>query len=133
MKSLYQRYSSHNLHYSTKSTSLNQARAALNQSIDYVLICCYHPPPQWKVLRRVASVNQTRPFFPPPQRKMEKVVWLHETIKSQSVAQLAMWCSSNRIGRDSGSTSGYPVAQLDVRLCNWPGYTSVQNIYVSIK
>ena len=38
MKSLYQRYSSRNLHYSTKSTSLNQARAALNQSIDHVLL-----------------------------------------------------------------------------------------------
>ena len=39
MKSLYQCYSSHNLpHYSTKSTSLNQARAALNQSIDHVFV-----------------------------------------------------------------------------------------------
>ena len=41
-----------------------------------------------------------------------------------SVAQPAMRRSyvfarfSNRIGRDSGSTSGRPVVQLGVRLCN---------------
>ena len=32
-----------------------------------------------KVSRRVATVNQTRPFFLPPQIKQKKAVWLRET------------------------------------------------------
>ena len=32
-----------------------------------------------KVSRRDATVNQTRPFFPPPQRKRKKAVWPRET------------------------------------------------------
>ena len=31
------------------------------------------------VYRCISSVNQTRPFFPPPQRKTEKAVWPRET------------------------------------------------------
>ena len=70
MKSLYYRYSSRNMHYSTKSTSLNQARATLNQVL--ITFPLLTPPPQWGARRRDVCVNQTRPFFPTPQIKMEK-------------------------------------------------------------
>ena len=37
------------------------------------------PPPWCGMSRRIATVNQTRSFFPPIQRKTEKVVWPQKT------------------------------------------------------
>ena len=71
MKSLYQRYStSCNLHYSTKSTSLNQARAALNQSIDHVFVITPHPTVEGAKTSCICEPDQI--LFPPTQRKTEK-------------------------------------------------------------
>ena len=61
------------MHYSTKSTSLNQVRATLNQ----VLIT--FPLLNVGARRRDACENQTRHIFPPPQIKTEKAVWPRET------------------------------------------------------
>ena len=55
---------------STKSTSLNQARAALNQSIDHVFVVITPTTVEGAKTSFICEPDQT--LFPPTQRKTEK-------------------------------------------------------------